>query len=162
MPATGTGSCTITIGGALSGSYLLIALEEVSGADVSATRLDGAISASAGTGAPDTGNVASTAGALFFGALGTGTNSATTHTIDAAYTQIYESEDGANNMTGSFGDRIVTGSTTDAASWTAPTTIDWVASLAVYKESAVAEAAAFPPVPASRILKTSYSTLIRM
>ena len=139
-PVTGSGSCTITVGGAPAGSYFVLALQELEGADVTSGRLEGQNTGTGATGAPTTGDVTSAGGAAFMGIVGTNTSGATTHTPDGAFTEIAESEDGSTHMTGSAEDRIVTTGTTDAASWTAPTTVDWAAALAVYKEAAAGAA----------------------
>lgn len=133
---TGTGSCTITVGGAPAGSYFLIAVAEFSTSLTwDATRLEAVNSADSSSGAPDSGNVTSADDALFFGALGVYTGSATTVTPDGAFTEIYESQSAAHQI-GSFIYRIVTTGTTDAASWTAPTVDDWAAAVTVDKEAA--------------------------
>jgi hypothetical protein len=128
-----SGSCTITVGGASAGSYFIISVAEFSGADVSGTRQDTNNAATANTGAPDSGNATSTAGGVFIAALATDTGSSVTHTIDGSFTQIYEQENGAANQTGGFGYRIVTTSTTDSASWSAPTTIPYDCVVQIYK-----------------------------
>ena len=132
-PITGSGSCTITVGGGVAGCFWIIGLAEINSTEGSIT-FENASTASNATGAPDSGNVSSAGPAIFIGGVGTVTGGATTHTPDAAFTQIFEEEDGANHLTGSNIYRIVGTSTTDSASWTAPTTVKWVAGLAVYKE----------------------------
>lgn len=135
VPVTGSGSCTFQIS-SIANSYFVMAVQEISGADIGAARVAGTNEANGASGAPDSGNVTSTAGALFAGVLGTYVVSSTTHTLDAAFTLIVESEDGSAHQSGSIGYRIVGSGTTDSASWTAPTTIPWVAVLAVYKDAA--------------------------
>ena len=86
-PVTGTGSCTIQVGGAPAGSFLFLAITERSNADTTGTRVEGTDTGSGTTGAPNTGNaVTSAAGALFAGIVGTVTSIATTHTKGADYT----------------------------------------------------------------------------
>lgn len=148
VPVTGTGSCTMQVGGGVAGSYWIIGIEEVSGADTGASRVEGTNSNQNTSGAPDTGTVASAGGALFVGGLGTVTSGATTHTADGAFTLIYEQEDGSAHMTGSVIDMIVTTGTTDSASWTAPSGPQWAAALAVYKEASGAAATSLPLFPA--------------
>lgn len=138
VPVTGTGSCTMQVGGAAAGSYMLIAINEYTGADVSGTRVEGQNTGTGTTGAPATGNATVTTGGVFLGSLATYTTSATTHTVGADYTQIFESENGSLHMTGSFEDRIVSSTTTDAADWTAPTTAQWCACVVTYKQAAAA------------------------
>ena len=135
-PVTGTGSCTMQIGGALSGSYLIMGIQEISGADTSGTRVDGSNESSGNSGAPDSGNVTSTAGAMFAGVLGLDVGSSTTITHDGAFSLVYEEEDGSTHQTGSFIYRIVTSGTLDSASWSAPSTVPWAAGLVVYKATA--------------------------
>jgi hypothetical protein len=140
-PVTGTGSCTVTVANFPTGSSGAIGVQEYTGADVSSTRVADSNQGSGTTGAPATANMSSTEDAAFVGALATITFSATTHTPDAAFATIYEEEDGANHQTGSLIDQIVAGATTDAASWTAPTTFAWVAAGVVYKGAAAGGAA---------------------
>lgn len=132
---TGTGSCTITVGGAPAGSYWNITIIE-SNSTLGVMTLENTNGASAGTGAPDSGNVTSAGAALFFGVLTTDITAVTTHTIDAAFTLVYEQEDGLNHLGGASGYRIVSTGTTDSASWSAPTTKAYTISLGVYNEPA--------------------------
>lgn len=134
-PVTGTGSCTMQVNSTASGgSYVLIGIAEMS-SNEGAITLDQTTSAEGASGAPDSGSLTPAhADAVFMGALATSVASPTTHTPDAAFTQVYEQEDGANHQTGSFIYRVVTSATADSASWTAPTTASWAAALAVYVE----------------------------
>ena len=134
---TGSGSCTITVGGGPAGSYWNIALIEMA-SSLGVPTLENTNGAAANTGAPDSGNVTSAGAALFVGSLTTDITSATTHTIDAAYSLVFEQEDGLNHLGGAFGYRIVSTGTTDSASWTAPTTQEYSIALAVYQEPATA------------------------
>lgn len=143
-PVTGSGSCTIQVAGAVANSYLFIGVQEYSGADVTGTRVAGASTGQAATGAPTTGTVVSGGAGAFVGALGTVTSGATTHTVGADYTQIAEEENGASHMTGSIEDRLVAVDTTDAADWTAPTTVPYACCVACYKEAAAAGGLAIP------------------
>ena len=134
VPVTGAGSLEFTIGGAASGSYLSMALEELTGdIDVSSTRVAGTNSGSGASGAPDGGNVTVTGGGVICGALCTNGSASTAHTQDAAFTLLYESEDGVNHNTASYISRISASSLTDNPSWTAPTTLEWVAVAVAYK-----------------------------
>jgi hypothetical protein len=135
VPVTGTGSCTLTAGGGLAGSYWGFGTAERSGLDISATRVAATNTGTGATGAPATGNASSTANALFVGGLASNASTNTAHTQDAAFSLIFESEDGTAHMTGSSIDQISVGALTDAASWTAPTTVQWAAAVAVYKEA---------------------------
>lgn len=133
---TGSGSLTMQVAGLPSGSYSVIATMEYScSSGWDASRLETSLSSDGTSEAPDTGNVTSAGQALFIGALAYASG-ATTITGDAAFSTIYESEDGANHETGSFLERIVSTGTTDSASWTAQTTLKWAAAVAVYKGAA--------------------------
>lgn len=132
---TGTGTCTITVGGAPSGSYWNVVVGEFSG-NWDAARVEATNSAEATTGAPSSGDATSAGAALFIGGLTTNTAVSTTHTQDAAFSLMDEEEDGSAHITGAGIYEIVGGGTTDAASWTAPTTAEWAAVVAVYKEAA--------------------------
>ena len=136
VPVTGSGSCTIQVAGGVAGSYWILGTQEYSGADVSGTRVAGTSTGQAATGAPTTGTVASGGAGAFAGVVGTNTLGATTHTPGADYTQIIEEEDGATHMTGAYEDRLVSGDTTDAADWTAPTLNASACVVAFYKEAA--------------------------
>lgn len=134
---TGTGSCTINVGGAPAGSFFNVAVLELSSSvGWGASRLESSNTATGATGASSSGNAASTGAAVFIGGLSTYTNTTTAHTQDAAFSLMDEEEDVAH-MTGAGIFRIVNSAETDAASWTAPTTFPWSAVVAVYKENAV-------------------------
>lgn len=135
-PVTGSGSCTITVGGGEAGSYFLLGTQEYSGADVSGTRVAGSSTGQNATGAPTTGTVVSGGAGAFVGMLGTNTLYPTTHTPGADFTQIIEEEDGSIHGTGVYEDRLVSVDTTDAADWTAPTEVEWACAVACYKEAA--------------------------
>lgn len=135
VPITGTGSCTIQIAGASSGSYLLLVLQELSGADVSGTRVVGTNEATGANSPIDSGSVASGAGGIFCGAGATYSIAGHTFTPDGAFTELYEQET-IDHATGSAIYRIVSSNTTDSASWTIGTNYNWVSTLVVYKESA--------------------------
>lgn len=161
-PVTGTGSCTIQIAGALAGSYLQIALEEIHSDMASTFSVEAKNANHATTGAPDSGNGASAGAAIFCGSaiIDTATDGMAI-TEDAAFTLIYEDEQGNTDISYSAIDRIVSSGTTDSASWTAPTTKPWTASLAVYKEvggpAVNAEVSEFPKF----IMRTALNTPLR-
>jgi hypothetical protein len=136
VPVTGSGSCTMQFTAVVGACYLDLAVVEYSVADVSSGRVDGTNGSNAATGGPNTGNASSTAGGVFVGACATNTSAVTTHTRDAAFASIFKYEDGSNGCTGEAIEQIVTGATTTSASWTAPTTVQWAASLVVYKAAA--------------------------
>jgi len=133
VPVTGNGSCGLTVGGALSGSFLVLSIEEWEGLDAGDSRMEDFDSGSAATGAPATAAATSAGVAMFAGIVATNTSVFTPHTPGADYTTSFEAEDGANTMTGSSTYRVVASGTTDAADWTAPSAVDWAAVVAVYK-----------------------------
>jgi hypothetical protein len=135
VATAGTGSCTVQVTGNASDAWMLAVAEYTAPAVFNDARLVGVNSVGGASGAPDSGTVTSTGEAVFCGIVSTVTSGATTHTCDAAFTDIYESENGAANQTGNACDRIVGSGVTDSASWTAPTTVPWAAALAVYKSS---------------------------
>lgn len=135
VPITGSGSCTIQIAGSNSGSYMLLALDEFSGADVTGSRVAGTNEATGLTSPIDTGNVVSGMGGVFCGCAATYAGTGHTFTPDAAFTTVYEQES-VDHATGSAIRRIVSTDTTDSASWTISVNYGWVASLVVYKEAA--------------------------
>lgn len=131
---TGTGSCTMNIAVGAGSSQTDIAIAEFHSDSGAITFLSGTNKTGTGaSGAPATASATSTGNSIFAGCVGTGTGGATTHTVGAGFTQIYEEENGATLMTGSSEYKIVT-ATSSTASWTAPTTAQWVAALAVYQE----------------------------
>jgi hypothetical protein len=134
-PVTGTGSCTITITDAgKSGLWSILGIAEFH-SDAGDITLEDTDKGEDSTGAPTTGDAVSVGAAVFVGALSFYTSSgAQTITEDAAFTLIYEEQDGNNHGVGSSIYRIVSSGTTDAASWTSPTTKSWGAVVAVYKE----------------------------
>lgn len=134
IPVTGTGTLTLTV--TIPAAYIVVGMQEYTGIDVTASRLANSSTGTNTTGAPTTGSVASGMAAVFVGAVVTESSGLTTHTQDAAYTLIYESEDAGSHATGNICDQIVAVDTTDAASWTAPTTRAWGAVLAIYKQAA--------------------------
>lgn len=137
VPVTGTGSLTLQVGGALAGSFLLIGSDEYHSDNGQITFETGKTSTGTGTtGAPTTGNITSAgpAQSVFFGAVAINASGSVTITPDGAFTQVYEDEAGTTDMTGSVIRQFVATSTTDAASWTAPTTNEWAAAISSYKE----------------------------
>jgi hypothetical protein len=131
---TGTGSCTITVAGAPAGSYHGIGLVELD-TDLGTITLETTNGASADTGAPSSGDGTSAGSAIFIGSLTLDITAATTITPDAAFTQVYEQEDGTTHIGCGTIYRIVSTGTTDAASYTAPTTEQYTLTLAVYKDA---------------------------
>jgi hypothetical protein len=132
-PVTAGGSCTITVGGAVAGSFLMMSVSEWEGLDTGSSRLEDSDTGTGASGAPATATATSAGAALFIGVVITNFAVVTTHTPGADYTTLFESEDGANHTTGSAEARIVTAGATDAADWVAPTTSDYACVLAVYR-----------------------------
>lgn len=135
-PVSSAGTLTFTISSITSGGYTIAAAAEYSGADTSGTRVANTATGQGSSGAPTTSSFASGGAGVFIGCLFTATSGSTTHTPGADYTQIVESEDGSTHSTGGSEDRIVTADTTDAADWTAPTSVPWLAVMAFYKAGA--------------------------
>lgn len=136
VPITGSGSCTIQIAAADAGSYLLLALQELSGADTTGSRVAGTNENTGNSVAIDSGNVASGTGGIFCGCSVTGATTGHTFTPDGAFTTVYELES-IDHVTGSAIYRIVSSNTTDSASWSISVAYPWVGVLAVYKESGI-------------------------
>lgn len=135
---TGGGSCTMQVGGASSGSYLLIGMGEYGGS-WDGTRLEAANNNSAAPATTTTNadsNSATTAGAgLFIAGAQFTTTSAATIADDGSFVSIYKNETGTDDN-GSIIRRIVGAGTTDTANWTVTgtTTNGWAAVIAAYKE----------------------------
>lgn len=146
IPVTGTGSCTLQVGGAPANSYLLIGSDEYTSGNGQIVLEPGVTSTgSALTGAPATGDITSAGSAqsVFFGAVALDASIGITITPDAAFTQVYEDEAGLTDMCGSVIRQIVNTAVTDAASWTAPTLNQWAAVVASYKEPAATSSGRF-------------------
>jgi hypothetical protein len=136
---TGSGSCTINVGGAPAGSFFNVTCSEWSSTvGWDAARVEAVNSAQAASGAPDSGNATSVGNGLYIGGVSTATSGSTTHTQDGSFTLIDEEENGAAHITGAGIYRIVSAGTTDSASWTAPTTVPYAAVVVLYREAAVA------------------------
>lgn len=144
VPVTGSGSCTIQVAGGVAGSYWIIGIVEVSGADTGASRLEDSSTGTANSSAVSSGDGTSAGGAIFVGIHGVYTGSTRTITPDAAFSAIYEQEDVAHNI-GAAEYRIVTTGTTDSASWSLDSGHLWMAAVVVYKESGAAVTYAPPP-----------------
>jgi hypothetical protein len=138
---TGTGSCTIRVYHNNSSGGLVIGVFEISGAG-GVPIIKAGNSADADTGAPSSGNASSTEAAIFIGCAQI-QGGPVTITPDAAFTTLIEHESDDSVPTGSIIYRIVSGATTDSASFTSPTTVVWVVGLEVYQEE---------PFPATGIL----------
>jgi hypothetical protein len=132
---TGSGTLTMQVGGAVAGSYLLIATEAFNGS-WDAARVEASNGTDSDTSSPvSTGDATSAGAGLFVGAMQNSSASASTITQDAAFTLIYENETGTDDN-GSAIYRIVGTGTTDAAEWTSTSLSVGFASLVVYKEAA--------------------------
>jgi hypothetical protein len=163
-PVTGTGTLTMVFVGVPDGSYGAIGIAEYSGADVTASRVEGTNSATGTSTAPNSGNVTSAGGAVFVGSLAFGADAAVTIAEDAAFAKIWEEEYGVMHQPGAFEDRCVAGATTDAATWTLGSSKAWLAALAVYKVAAAGEAAltgtALPSMRAGAVRTTGKTIIV--
>lgn len=134
---TGTGSLTMrsVLG---SSQYGNISVVEYDG-EWDASRVEDTAEdddTNSGVNPPTTGDMTSAGAALFVGALADVSTGGNDHVEDGAWSLIYE-QNSTDHMVGSFIDRIVGSTTTDAASWTAPANDNpWVAVGVVYKEAA--------------------------
>ena len=81
----------------------------------------------------DSGNATSVGAALFIGTMLTNTGSAMTTTEDAAWELIGEQEAAGQTNAGMI-DRIVSGPTTDSASWTLGSSAQYNAAICVFQE----------------------------
>lgn len=140
---TGSGTLTMQVGGAATGSYLLIAAEAFNGSWDS-SRVDGTPTGNLDIGnsisSMSTGNITTTGAALIAACVAINNNSAATITPDGAFTTVYEQET-VDHALGSAIYRIVSSGTTDAGDWTF-TALDGsagngaAASIVAYKEAA--------------------------
>lgn len=137
---TGSGSATIQMTAA-TGSFLGLSIDEYNSTNGAITLEAGVTNSATGnSGTPDSGNVTSAGAAqsVLHSVMTTnngGGNNAITP--DAAFTQIFEDENGVTDQPGSAIRRIVATGVTDSGSWTA-TSDNWVAVVASYKEPAAA------------------------
>lgn len=135
VPVTGGGSCTMRVQ-ITGGSFLCLAVAEVSGVDVSGTRVNATATTAAGTNVNiASGNVATGGAGIIFGVCSPGNPYGTiTLTEDGAFTKIAEQEDDSQHN-GSLIYRTVSTNTTDSADWTAGTSCSWEAIAVAYKSS---------------------------
>jgi hypothetical protein len=141
---TGTGTIVFRCAGDGNGRYWNYAVSDIS-SNLGAMTVGNVNAAGGATGAPDSGNVTSTNAAIIMGCVGVSQPSGTvTITQDAAFTLIFEEENASAHMNGSMIYRIVGASTTDSASWTAPTTIPWTAVVVEYEENSGATSLTTP------------------
>jgi hypothetical protein len=131
IPVTGAGTLTLRVSGFEGSSYIRCVFTEWSALEAAL----GSGTGTAATGAPSTSSYAASEPGVFIGTVSTFYLSGSqTHTPGADYTQIAENED-STHMTGAEEYRIVSGATTDAADWQAPTTVPWAAAMAFYKNA---------------------------
>jgi hypothetical protein len=133
---SGAGSLTVTLAGGANGASAWLAVDEYTGTWDDSRLVDTA-AANGDSAAPDSGNADSAAAALFFGGLvhinaASGSNASE----DGAFSLIAEQNSTTTQVGWSSIARIVTGATTDAASWTTNNPVGWAAALAVYREVA--------------------------
>lgn len=136
---TGTGSLTMSVAGSSTDYWNVSVMEFSATTGWDASRLDGTAvtnSTAANNSSPATsGNKSSTGGGVFVAGVGISGGSSITITEDAAYSLTFEEGNGAAHNIGSHIYQIVTGATTDNASWTISNPQDgWVAAQVVYKE----------------------------
>lgn len=134
---TSSGSCTMQAAGAAAGTDLLIASGEyaaTSGWDGS--RLEASASASTATDNTNaaTGNATSAKRALFWAAVAIDLSATITITPDAAFTQVFEDENGLTDEGGSAIRQLVATGTTDSGDWTIGNNGGWGCVMGVYKE----------------------------
>lgn len=131
---TGSGTLTMQVSHNAT-AYGSLAVAEYSGT-WDGTRTEATNGTANGSGSPaDSGNATSAGEAVFIGSLVTTEGSASAITQDAAFSLLYEDEDGSNRVQHSFIERIVASGTTDSASW-ATTGAFFSAGVAVLKEGA--------------------------
>ena len=135
-PVTGSGDCTMQFQEQGTAGYSSIALQEYTGADVSATRVDGTSTGSGTSLTPATGTVtAPSQGGAFFGGLAYNNEGDATYSYGPGYSNVYGTSDGADYLPCSFEDHITSSGDTSSASWTITgiTAEPWAAALVVYK-----------------------------
>ena len=133
---TGAGSLTLTLNGGANGVVCYIAVDEYTGTFDDSRVVDTASSNGNST-AQSSGDADSPGAALFVGGLmHVNLASGSAATEDGAFTLIAEQNSSASQLGASAIARIVTGATTDAASWTTNNPAAWIATLVVYREVA--------------------------
>ena len=135
---TGSGSLTLTMEVAQTGSWLDATLSEYSASNgwnaTAANRLEDSNTGSGESTSPATGSATSAGGALFAGSLNTDFATTTTITENGSWSLLDELEDPTTYQTFSAIDRIVSTGTSSTASWTLGTSRQWSCALAVYHE----------------------------
>lgn len=133
---TGAGSLTLTLAGGANGLSTWLAVDEYTGT-WDGTRLVDTASANGDSAAQSSGDADSPGAALFFGGLTQiNSTSGAAATEDGAFTLIAEQDSSSTQAGWSSIARIVSGATTDAASWTTNNAAGWAATVAVYREVA--------------------------
>lgn len=130
-----TGSLTVTVTGNGSNGSWALSCDELSANGTPIVEDGGTGNGS--TGAAVTDDMVASGAAVWFGCAtygGTGTDSVTE---DSPWTMLQEHEDGGTGQMYQFCYRTSTGPTTDAASWSSPTTRYWAACGAVYREPSI-------------------------
>lgn len=131
---TGGGSLTLTLSGGANGVSAWIGVDEYTGTWDAARFVDSAAANGNGT-APASGDADSSAAALFVGGLvQVNASVGAAATEDGAFTLIAEQDSSSTQVGWSSIARIVSGATTDAASWTTSNSVDWAAAVVVYRE----------------------------
>lgn len=151
---TNGGSLTVAVATNVA-SYGSIGVSEFSGT-WDASRTETGANATGTSSTPSSGDATSAGAALFVGTLNSAHGIAVTITPDAAFTQCYEDEDGGARTPHSFIRQVVTGATTDSASWTFSISGEWVARVTVFKESGGAAATSLV-IPSSAAIQSILS-----
>lgn len=133
---SGAGSLTLTLAGGANGAACWLAVDEYTGTFDASRLVDSAV-ANGDDSAPSSGDADSPGAALFIGhASFTNAAVGAAATEDAAFSLIGEQNASSTQLGFSSIARIVTGATTDAASWATSNPTGWATALAVYREVA--------------------------
>lgn len=133
VPVTGTGSCTLSVGGGAGADYWGVAVQEYSGADTSASRVN-AVNSGVGTSTTVVSGTAATGGdGLLVGAATLWGSSSISITPQAAWAQVAEEEDGSLWQMFASADQSVASDTTDEAEWTLGSSLQFAAAVVAYK-----------------------------
>jgi hypothetical protein len=137
VPITGTGSLTMQITNDTTLNNAHIAAAEYTSDVGTITFVAGQTSSATGTGtAAASGTVTTTRNGIIFGVMAVDTAESTTLTPDAAFTTVFEEENGFDEHVGACADRVVTGSVADSADWTLQQSHFWTALAAAFVEPA--------------------------
>lgn len=132
-PITGSGSCTMQIANAATGSTMQITVVEVQNADVSGTRFISGVFDHDTTGSPSVGSVTHEAGCILF--AGCDTDPSATITPSAGWGTLEERESSSALPVYNHASRVMTGAATTSVSWTTTSGV-WQAIVGGYKGEA--------------------------